>query len=83
MQVMERNTSRDNAMEVSEFLNLKRKVKVRIQKSVQFILVSGLASRNSHGHGGETSQKCLHFCCWNHWDPFCLFVCLFLVRSTS
>jgi len=29
MQVMERNTSRDNAMEVSEFLNLKRKVKIR------------------------------------------------------
>lgn len=74
MQVMERNTSRDNAMEVSEFLNLKRKVKVRTQKSVHFNLVSGLASWNSHGHGGETSQKCSHVCRWNHWDPFCLFV---------
>lgn len=63
MQVMERNTSRDNAMAVSEFLNLKRKVKVRVQKSVQLMLVSELASWNSHGHGGETSQKCLHVCC--------------------
>lgn len=49
MQVMERNTSRDNAMEVSEFLNLKRKVKVRIQKPSQLIFVSGLVSWNRHG----------------------------------
>lgn len=28
LQVMERNSAKDNAMEVSEFLNLKRKTKV-------------------------------------------------------